>query len=115
MDNDKYYGIYRGTCHDNSDPENKNRITLLCPQVLSTGISNWAYPVSPITGNSTHAPHNESYTSSFASVGTLGSHSHTVTLASPHSDHIKVPDINQGVWVMFEGGDSNFPLWVGVF
>lgn len=25
------------------------------------------------------------------------------------------PDIDQGVWVMFEGGDPNFPIWVGTF
>jgi uncharacterized protein involved in type VI secretion and phage assembly len=25
------------------------------------------------------------------------------------------PDIGQGVWVMFEGGDPSFPIWTGVF
>lgn len=27
----------------------------------------------------------------------------------------KPPAVGQGVWVMFEGGDVAFPLWVGVF
>jgi uncharacterized protein involved in type VI secretion and phage assembly len=25
------------------------------------------------------------------------------------------PKIGQGVWVMFEGGDPHYPVWVGVF
>lgn len=26
-----------------------------------------------------------------------------------------VPKVGQGVWVMFEGGDPGFPVWVGTF
>ena len=25
------------------------------------------------------------------------------------------PEIGQGIWVMFEGGDPSFPMWIGVF
>lgn len=32
-----------------------------------------------------------------------------------HTLHRKVPNLEQGVWVMFEGGDPNFPVWMGVF
>ena len=32
-----------------------------------------------------------------------------------HTPHRLVPDLEQGVWVMFEGGDPNFPIWMGVF
>ena len=35
--------------------------------------------------------------------------------AAEHTYHRGVPNINQGVWVMFEGGDSNFPVWMGVY
>jgi hypothetical protein len=32
-----------------------------------------------------------------------------------HTPHRLVPKLEQGVWVMFEGGDPNFPVWIGVF
>lgn len=28
---------------------------------------------------------------------------------------VPIPDVGQGVWVMFEGGDPAFPVWHGVF
>jgi hypothetical protein len=165
MESNKYYGIYRGTCYDNNDPENKNRITLTCPQVLASGISNWAYPVNPVTGNANHLDHLPHLAADVAALlnthsthtisgttGTGGSpnHTHSFSTTASHSAHSgnsnklthahvtstdaldndgselgktpaehtyhrEVPDLGQGVWVMFEGGDSNFPLWVGVF
>lgn len=114
MDN-KYFGIYRGICHDIADPNNNNRIKVTCPQVLYTNVSNWAYPLLPVTSNSTHANHTDQYTTSATSVGTYGAHTHTVTLNAAHSAHVTVPHVGQSVWVMFEGGDPNFPIWVGVF
>jgi hypothetical protein len=78
-------------------------------------------------------------------VGTFGSHTHTFSATqtlthaahagnslqltheheelddiletndTEHTLHRKVPNLEQGVWVMFEGGDPNFPVWMGVF
>jgi hypothetical protein len=31
-----------------------------------------------------------------------------------HTPHRLVPKLDQKVWVMFEGGDPNFPVWMGV-
>jgi phage baseplate assembly protein gpV len=28
---------------------------------------------------------------------------------------VQVPDIGEGVWVMFEGGDASYPIWTGTF
>jgi hypothetical protein len=80
-----------------------------------------------------------------ATVGTFGSHTHTFSATqtlthsahagnsgelthghedstdplevngTEHTPHRKVPNLEQGVWVMFEGGDPNFPVWIGVF
>ena len=33
----------------------------------------------------------------------------------PSNLELEVPEIGQGVWAMFEGGDPNFPVWLGVF
>jgi hypothetical protein len=27
----------------------------------------------------------------------------------------EVPAVGQGVWVMFEGGDPSYPIWLGTF
>jgi hypothetical protein len=160
MDDNKHYGIYRGTCYDNSDPQNLNRIKVICPQVLSTTPSNWASSVNPVIGNANHPDHVAHTAAQVAALltshsisGTTGSsssgnaHTHTFsataahaggsgTLTHPHTTsvdpletdgselgltaaehtyHRLVPNIGQGVWVMFEGGDVNFPVWLGVF
>ena len=158
----KFYGIYRGICIDNEDPENASRIRLKVPQVLHTNITNWAYPCLPVTGNAQHPDHLPHLASEVAALltthtshsvsvsGTTSSngspsHSHTFnatqtlshaahagnsgelthahedstdpleTNGTEHTPHRDVPNVNQGVWVMFEGGDPNFPVWVGVY
>ena len=166
-----FFGIYRGVCVGNDDPENKNRIRAKIPQILGDAISDWAWPCLPVTSNAdhpdhlphlaaevaalltthtTHASHSVSVsgTTGGATVSTFGSHTHsfsaTQTLAhdaheahegndgelthghedsedplevngTEHTPHRKVPDLEQGVWIMFEGGDPNFPVWIGVF
>jgi Type VI secretion system/phage-baseplate injector OB domain len=166
----RFYGIYRGVCIDNADPDNLNRIRLKVPQVLHTNITNWAYPCLPVTDNAnhldhlphlaadvaalltTHTSHNISVsgTTSAASAGTAHTHTFSATQtlahaahagtsgtlthahttstdlldkdgselgnpAAEHTYHRQVPNISQGVWVMFEGGDPNFPVWMGVY
>ena len=56
---DVYYGIYRGICKENEDPENYKRIKLLVPQVLGNALSEWAWPCLPVTSNSNHPDHQE--------------------------------------------------------
>jgi len=34
---------------------------------------------------------------------------------SPASSAFEVPAVGQGVWVMFEGGNPAYPIWVGMF
>ena len=31
-----------------------------------------------------------------------------------HSPHRIVPKLHQQIWVMFEGGDPEFPVWIGI-
>lgn len=32
-----------------------------------------------------------------------------------HTLHRRVPKVDQNVWVMFEAGDPEFPVWMGIF
>jgi hypothetical protein len=113
-DDNKFYGLYRGICIDNQDPENLNKILLQVPQILGEAVTNWAPACAPVTNNTTHDTHTDVYTSSGTSVSTFGAHTHTVTLNSTHSAHNSVPNVGQLVWVMFIAGDPNFPVWIGV-
>ena len=167
MMTNKFYGIYRGVCVDNEDPEDMNRIRLKVPQVLHTNVTNWAFPCLPITSHANHLDHLPHLASEVASLltthsshsisGTTGSalsganaHTHSFSASASHSAHSgtngelthahgeitdpldkdgsenggdalehtlhrELPSINQGVWVMFEGGDPNFPVWMGVY
>jgi hypothetical protein len=38
----------------------------------------------------------------------------TIASTAEHTPHRLVPKLGQKVWVMFEGGDPNFPVWMGV-
>lgn len=168
MSSNQFFGIYRGICVGNDDPDDKYRIKVKIPQILGEAISDWAYPCLPVTSNAdhpdhlphlasevaalltthaTHSSHSVSVSGTTGSGGTPGhTHSFSATQTLTHSAHAahagndgqlnhdhedstdplevngtehtphrKVPDLNQGVWVMFEGGDPNFPIWMGVF
>lgn len=109
--NGKFYGIYPGICVETKDPKKKSRIRLKVPQVLGTTVTNWADACLPVTSNSTHNDHEATITTS---AGGDPSHTHSVTVDLSHSAHVKLPRIGQVVWVMFVGGDPNFPVWIGV-
>lgn len=150
-----FYGIYKGICVDNVDPQKLNRITLVIPQILGSSVTDWALPCIPITNTAEHLDHKphtgaqtvtliNNHTGSTGSAGVDG-HTHTVTISAhagnsnklyhPHEDitdpldrdgteeglvaaehtyHRNVPAVNQMVWVMFVGGDPDFPVWMGV-
>lgn len=107
----KFYGVYAGICVDNADPQKRSRIRLRVPQVLGSAMTNWAEACLPLTSTSQHANHTATVTTSEDGPS---SHTHTVSVDLPHTPHAKVPAIRQTVWVMFIGGDTNFPIWIGV-
>ena len=80
----KYWGKYRGTVVQNVDPELRGRIMCIVPDVLGTVPSSWCEPCTPLAGP-TGAP--------------MGAY--------------MVPPIGAGVWVEFEQGDPNDPIWSG--
>jgi len=80
----EYWGKYRGTVVQNIDPERKGRLLLSVPDVLSLLPSTWAEPCVPLAGPT-----------------------------GPPMGVYMVPPIGTGVWVEFEYGDPNRPIWVG--
>jgi len=79
-----YPGVYRATVLTNTDPELRGRLMLAIPDVLSFSPSTWAEPCTPLAGPT-----------------------------GPPMGVYMVPPIGTGVWVMFEQGDANRPVWIG--
>ena len=82
--NQSYYGKYRGTVIQNIDPEQRGRLQLMVPDVLGVMPSSWAEPCVPLAGPT-----------------------------GPPMGVYMVPPIGTGVWVEFEHGDPDYPVWVG--
>lgn len=81
----RFYGKYRGFVVDNADPEQLGRLKVKVPSVLGNDV---------VTGWAVPcAPYGGD-----ANLGFLF-----------------IPEVNAGVWVEFEEGDLEFPIWVGTF
>ena len=80
----QYFGKYRGTVINNIDPEQRARLLVSVPDVLSLIPSTWAEASVPLAGPT-----------------------------GPPMGAYFVPPIGAGVWVEFEQGDPNFPIWTG--
>jgi uncharacterized protein involved in type VI secretion and phage assembly len=79
-----FLGKYRATVLNNIDPETRGRLMLTIPDVLGVVPSTWAEPCTPLAGPT-----------------------------GPPMGVYMVPPIGAGVWVEFEHGDPDFPIWVG--
>jgi hypothetical protein len=80
----RYYGKYRGTVVQNVDPELRGRIMCTVPDVLGLVPSSWCEACTPLAGPT-----------------------------GPPMGTYMVPPIGAGVWVEFEHGDPNKPIWSG--
>jgi len=81
----RYYGKYRGLVVDNQDPKKLGRLRVRVPSVLGKDV---------VTGWATPCvPYG----------GAAGQGS------------LFVPDVDAGVWIEFEEGDLEFPIWVGTY
>ena len=85
--------IYRAKCIDNKDPLKTGRIKIVIPEVNYTkykeGEGVWAYPCTPFAGCNLE----ESDVSDFGC--------------------LMIPPINSYVFIFFEGGDINRPVYFG--
>lgn len=81
----RFYGKYRAFVVDNADPENRGRLKLSIPSVLSGDVvSAWALPCAPYGG-------------------------------APDQGFFFIPEVDAAVWVEFEAGILDYPIWVGTF
>ena len=80
----KFWGKYRGTVVVNVDPELRGRIMCTVPDVLGPSPSTWCEVCTPLAGP-----------------------------PGPPMGVYMVPPIGAGVWVEFEHGDPDFPIWTG--
>lgn len=80
----KFFGKYRGTVVQNVDPELRGRLLCIVPDVLGPVPSTWCEACVPLAGPT----------------------------GTPMGTYF-IPPIGTGVWVEFEQGDPEYPVWVG--
>jgi uncharacterized protein involved in type VI secretion and phage assembly len=81
----RFFGKYRGIVTDNEDPEQLGRLKVTVPSVLGSEV---------VTGWAAPC---------------------TPYGGNPDQGFLFIPEIGAGVWVEFEEGDLEFPIWVGSY
>lgn len=81
----RFYGKYRGLVVENDDPEKLGRLKVKVPSVLGNNV---------VTGWALPC---------------------TPYGGDAERGFLFIPDIGAGVWMEFEEGDPEFPIWVGTF
>lgn len=82
--NKKYFGKYRGTVFNNVDPEQRGRIMAMVPDVLGVVPTSWCEACVPLSGPT-----------------------------GPPMGAYFVPPFGAAVWIEFEQGDPNYPIFAG--
>jgi hypothetical protein len=81
----RFYGKYRGFVVNNMDPKRLGRLTLRIPSVLGSEVTSGWAMPCVPFGG------------------------------QKNQGFLCIPDVGAGVWVEFEEGDLEFPIWVGTF
>lgn len=114
---EKYYGKYRALVSKNVDPLKMGRIKVSCPLVLGDSESNWCIPCLPVIFPEIIATTTPVATTQASA--SEGSVSVSVTVVAEIEVEVKkmlvIPKVNSGVWIEFESGDLNKPIWVGMW
>ncbi len=81
----RYYGKYRGIVIDNEDPEKLGRLKVKIPSLLGNDV---------VTGWAMPCL-------PYGGIADQG--------------FLAIPEVDAGVWVEFEAGDLEYPIWVGTY
>lgn len=84
----RFYGVYRGIVVDAQDPLQTRRLRLSIPALFGDSPTEWAEAVLPPIIDS--------------------------DLALNVENNFALPSEGDGVWVMFEAGIPDFPVWIGI-
>lgn len=92
----QYFGKYKGWVRDNADPEGRGRVRCFCPQVMGVldaepNWLGWAEPCLTWLGGI-----------------------NTLDFGPPYTKQ-QNGGVDVGVWLEFEAGKPDFPIWVGTF
>jgi len=112
----RFYGIYSAVVTSISDPINKYRIQVQIPQIHGTQITNWIPACIPMTHLASQVAASLTTTATTAADPQGGSVSIPALTIVPKSTPVLpvLPKVGQNVWVMFQAGDPEYPVWIGV-
>jgi len=114
-----WYGLYRGVCVSNEDPEGLYRLTALVPQVLGpTTATSWAWPCFPVvmgTAFSLEITGGSFLVQEFGDPSVVSGNARGTLVGYVDQSTPTLPAVGAGVWIGFEGGDENYPYWSGVW
>lgn len=110
MSHDKC-GIYRGVCTDNNDPEQRSRIRVMVASLFGTQPTEWAFPcLPPGWRQNLLKPTKPAHSFVEYDPALPG-----LVYVPDHALERPVPGIGEPVWVMFEAGDADKPVYMGVY
>ena len=92
-----FAGLYRGIVRRVNDPQRKNRLVAVVPAINGDGELDWALPCFPFV---TKRP-------------AIADSAGTAVLAEDIT--LRLPNPGDAVWIMFEHGDIDFPVWLGTW
>lgn len=101
----RFHGIYRGKVHNVNDPTKKGRLQIKVPQVNGDGELDWALPCFPYL---TQTPGLD------ATATPDATHGHPV-VGKTKKITLRLPRRGDPVWVMFEAGNPDRPVWLGTW
>lgn len=121
----RFYGIYSAVVTSISDPLNKYRIQVQIPQIYGTEKTNWIPACVPMTHLASQVAPTLTTTPVTVTSGTgpsypSGTHTHQVTIpaltvTAKTTPLLPVlPMVGSNIWVMFQAGDPEYPVWIGV-